>query len=240
MSSGSLRLAVLASGGGTNFQALLDRLHADGESPVRIVQLIASRPGIGAIDRAERAGVPSCVMPEAVRSGSEDREARWLRDRLESAGAEFVVLAGYLRLVPPGVVRAYRGRMINIHPALLPAFGGEGMYGMRVHRAVCRSGARVTGVTVHFVNEQYDEGSIIAQWPVPVREGDDPESLADRVLRVEHRVLPAVVRAFAAGRVRLEQGRCRWRDDWFGADAFGPADPGESGWTGGHVRLDES
>jgi folate-dependent phosphoribosylglycinamide formyltransferase PurN len=132
-----------------------------------------------------------------------------------------VVLAGWLRLVPEPVVRAYRGRMVNIHPALLPSFGGEGMYGRRVHEAVLRSGARVTGPTVHFVDEAYDEGAIIAQWPVPVREGDDPERLADRVLEREHRILPEVVAALARGEVRLdEEGRARWERPWFPGGRF--------------------
>ena len=124
-------------------------------------------------------------------------------------------------MVPPEVVAAFRDRMINIHPALLPAFGGPGMYGRHVHEAVVASGARISGVTVHFVDEIYDHGAIIGQWPVPVLEGDDAGTLAARVLKVEHRVLPDVVRAFADGDFSLgEDGRVSWTSPWFDGDAF--------------------
>jgi folate-dependent phosphoribosylglycinamide formyltransferase PurN len=112
---------------------------------------------------------------------------------LETAEADLVVLAGYLKLVPSEVGQRFEGRMINIHPAMLPAFGGKGMYGSRVHRAVLEAGATVSGVTIHMVDERYDEGPIIAQWPVPVQHADTPESLAARVLDVEHQILTAVV-----------------------------------------------
>jgi folate-dependent phosphoribosylglycinamide formyltransferase PurN len=140
---------------------------------------------------------------------------------LEASGAGLVILAGWLRLIPSNVVRAFRGRMINIHPALLPAFGGPGMYGRRVHEAVVASGVRVSGATVHFVDEVYDRGAIIAQWPVPVLEGDDAEALAARILEVEHRLLPAVVLAFAERRFELtSSGRVAWADAWFSAETF--------------------
>lgn len=229
---GEVRVAVLASGSGTNLQALLDRFHGEererGGPHVRMALVVGSRPGIGALRRAERAGVPTTVVE------GPDPEGTRLADRLQSASAELVVLAGYLRLVPTPVVRAYRGRMVNIHPALLPAFGGEGMYGAAVHRAVLERGVRVTGATVHFVDEAYDEGPIIAQWPVPVLEGDDPEQLAARVLQVEHRLLPEVVAALAAGAVRLEEeGGVRWERPWFEEGAFvladGPGGPPRHG-----------
>lgn len=210
------RLAVLASGSGSNFQALLERFRDRPDSQVEVVLLVASQPGIGALDRARRAGVPHAVLP-----AGEERDAGSLLDRLEEAEVELVALAGWLRLVPASVVRAYWGRMVNVHPALLPAFGGEGMYGLRVHRAVLAAGVRVSGATVHFVDERYDRGPIIAQWPVPVREEDAPEDLAARVLEVEHRLLPAVVEAVAEGRASLNaEGRCRWREELFGADRF--------------------
>lgn len=215
------RVAVLASGSGTNFQALLDRFHGDESSPARVVRLVASRPDAGALDRARSAGVATAVL------AGDGPEGDALHRELDAAGSDLVVLAGWLRLVPPSVVDAYRGRMINIHPALLPAFGGEGMYGARVHRAVLASGARVTGATVHFVDEEYDAGGIIAQWPVPVKEGDDPESLAARVLEVEHRLLPAAVAALARGEVRLDDdGRARWTRPWFRGERFVTAPPG--------------
>lgn len=208
------RVAVLASGSGTNLQALLDRFNEGDDPAALVVRVIGSRAGIGALERADRAGVDGVALDEP------EAEAPLLRC-LEEAEADLVVLAGWLRLVPAAVVRAFRGRMVNIHPALLPSFGGEGMYGHRVHEAVLRSGARVTGPTVHFVDEEYDEGSIIAQWPVPVKEGDDAEQLAARVLEVEHRVLPEVVSALARGEIVLdEEGRARWERPWFEGDRF--------------------
>lgn len=218
MSGDAKRVAVLASGSGTNLQALLDRFHGGGivdEAPARIVLVVGSEGGIGALARAESAGVATRVVP-----GS-DPEGEALSEALGTAAAELVVLAGWLRLVPEPVVRAYRGRMVNIHPALLPAFGGEGMYGAAVHRAVLERGVRVTGATVHFVNEHFDQGPILAQWPVPVLEDDDPERLAARVLKTEHRLLPEVVAALARDDVRLaDDGTVRWRRPWFRGEAF--------------------
>jgi len=140
---------------------------------------------------------------------------------LEASGAGLVVLAGWLKLIPPDVVRSFRGRMINIHPALLPAFGGPGMYGRRVHEAVLDSGAKISGATVHFVDEAYDHGAIIAQWPVPVLAGDDADLLARRVLAVEHRLLPTVIEDFAAGRFELDaSGRTAWTGAWCSGNEF--------------------
>lgn len=187
-----MRVAVLASGGGTNLQALLD--HCRGDAAARIVVVISNKPDAGALDRARRAGVPTAVL-------ADHRDAAELLGVLEAHRVEFVVLAGYLKLVPSTVVDAYVDRMINIHPALLPSFGGHGMYGRRVHEAVLASGATISGPTVHLVNAEYDRGRILAQWPVPVAPGDTPETLAARVLAVEHQLLPAVVLAAArAGR----------------------------------------
>ncbi len=187
------RVAVLASGGGSNLQALIDRFHAP-PSPVQVSLVVASRAGIGALARAERAGIASVVV-DARAPGAAAR----LLGELDAHRIDLVVLAGYLSLVPAEVVERFRGRMLNIHPALLPAFGGQGMYGMRVHRAVIESGARVSGATVHRVDDRYDEGEIVAQWPVPVLPGDTPETLAARVLAVEHRILPLAVEALARG-----------------------------------------
>lgn len=223
--SDETRVAVLASGGGTNFQALIDGLHRPEEQPVRLVRLLAGSPGIGAVERARAAGIPAAAFEpsgdgERRGDGPSEHEV-WLREELDRAEPDLVTLAGYLRLIPAPVVDEYRGRMVNLHPALLPTFGGEGMYGHRVHEAVVESGVRVTGPTVHFVNEEYDRGAIIAQWPVPVLDDDTPEDVGERVLSVEHRLLPAVVRAFAADAFRLtDGGRCRWERPWFGGDAF--------------------
>jgi len=177
-----VRVAVLVSGGGTNLQALLDTLH---DSPIaRIARVISSRPDAGALERARRAGVPTTVLRDA---GDPTEVLSAL------AGAQLVVLAGYLKLVHASVVARFRGRIINIHPALLPDFGGAGMYGRRVHEAVLASGAKESGATVHFVDEEFDRGAIIAQEKVRIESGDTPDTLAARVLEAEHRLLPRVV-----------------------------------------------
>ena len=180
--------AVFASGGGSNFQSLLDHQAAD--PPWRIRVLITDRPGIGALDRAERAGVPTRVIPTRGRPAAE--VASETLATLESHGIDVIFLAGYLKLVPASVVGTYRRRILNIHPALLPSFGGKGMYGTNVHRAVLESGTRISGPTVHFVDEEYDRGTIVAQWPVPVLPDDTPEALAARVLKIEHLLYPRV------------------------------------------------
>lgn len=177
-----VRVTVLVSGGGTNLQSLLDALH---DSPIaRIARVISNRPDAGALERARKAGVPAAVLRDAKDPGE-------LLTAL--ADAQLVVLAGYLKLVHPSVVARFRGRMINIHPALLPNFGGPGMYGHHVHEAVLASGARESGATVHFVDEEFDRGRVIAQERVPVEPGDTPDTLAARVLEAEHRLLPRVV-----------------------------------------------
>jgi phosphoribosylglycinamide formyltransferase 1 len=196
------RIAVLASGGGSNLQALLEHLDSLGSARAAEITLVASdRAGAGALARARGRGITACALDAAARGAG-------LLPLLESQAIDLVVLAGYLRFVPNEVTRAYRGRIVNVHPALLPAFGGPGMYGERVHAAVLASGARVSGATVHFVDEVYDHGAIIAQWPVPVVSGDTPSSLAARVLAVEHVLYPRVVHALARGDVQLgDDGR---------------------------------
>ena len=192
------RIAVLASGGGSNLQALLEHLDALGAKRGGEVVVVASdRAGAGALERARTRGIATATLPapSATCSGLPSL------DRVLGAHAvDLVVLAGYLKLVPGDVVRRFPGRIVNVHPSLLPAFGGPGMYGLRVHEAVLQAGARVSGATVHLVDEEYDRGRIVAQWPVPVLAGDDAHSLAARVLRVEHLLFPRVVNAIAAGR----------------------------------------
>jgi formyltetrahydrofolate-dependent phosphoribosylglycinamide formyltransferase len=203
-------VAVFASGGGTNLQALLDTFGPAGPDPsARIAVLISDRPGIGALARAERAGVPTRTLLPKDFEGK-DAFATALLAALREHGIELIALAGYLKLVPEPVVQAFRGRIINIHPGPLPTFGGPGMYGHHVHEAVLESGVAISGPTIHFVDERYDTGPIIAQWPVPVLGGDTPDSLAARVLRYEHRLYPAVLGALARGEVALtSEGRVR-------------------------------
>jgi formyltetrahydrofolate-dependent phosphoribosylglycinamide formyltransferase len=188
-----MRVAVLASGGGTNLQALLDT--CQGSAPARVVVAISNKATAGALERARKAGVAAEVLDDPS-------DGEKIIGLLRSYDTELVVLAGYLKLVPEVVVQAYENRMLNIHPALLPSFGGPGMYGHHVHEAVLASGATVSGPTVHIVTAEYDRGPIVAQWPVPVGADDTPDTLAARVLEVEHQLLPAVVLAAArAGQV---------------------------------------
>lgn len=195
------RIAVLASGGGSNLQALLEHFAGPPAQAAAITLVASDRRGAGVLDRARDAGIETAVV-----DAPDDAEA--MLALLAAARTDVLVLAGYLKLVPAAVVRAYRGRIVNVHPALLPSFGGPGMYGRRIHEAVLAHGATLTGVTVHFVDEHFDRGPIIAQWPVPVLPGDDVASLAARVLRTEHRLLPLCVSAVATGAIVLgDDGR---------------------------------
>ena len=194
------RIAVFASGGGSNLQALLDYHRERGNARCGDVVLVASdRPDAGALERARNAGIATAVLKSArVTDGCDPL------DLLTRNHIDFIALAGYLKLLPKEMLTELPSRVLNIHPALLPAFGGPGMYGERVHRAVLQSGARVSGATVHYVDEEYDRGTILAQWPVPVLADDTVKSLADRVLKVEHVLYPRVIDAVASGRWRFD------------------------------------
>ena len=196
----SLSVAVFASGSGTNLQALLH--HESARSPWIIRLAVSERKGTRALERAAEAGKEGRVIPVRGRAAGEvGTETLAL---LAEMRIDVILLAGYLQRIPASVVRAYRRRILNIHPALLPSFGGRGMYGRRVHEAVLASGARVSGPTIHYVDEGYDTGRIFAQWPVPVRRGDTPEELAARVLRVEHILYPLAADDLCAGLSRGE------------------------------------
>jgi len=199
MSAAPLPVAVLVSGFGSNLQALLDaaqqgRLDAD----FRLV--ISDRPGAQGLERARSAGVPVLALPPA---GYADRR-EWndaLHDALQASGAEFIVLAGFMRVLGPELVSAWRGRMLNIHPSLLPLYRG-----LHTHRRALEAGDRMHGSSIHFVTEELDGGPVILQARVPVLAGDDEHSLAQRVQAREHEIYPQVVQWLAAGRLR-------WRDD---------------------------
>ncbi|HEX6693067.1 MAG TPA: phosphoribosylglycinamide formyltransferase [Longimicrobiales bacterium] len=223
-----MRIAVFASGGGTNLQALLDHFNGDVSRGARVSLVVCDRAGAVALTRAADAGVASALIPVTGRApGDVGRDTLQV---LAEHDISLIVLAGYLRLVPVEVIEKYRDRIVNIHPALLPAFGGGGMYGRRVHEAVIAAGCRVSGATVHLVDEHYDQGRILAQWPVPVLAGDTAESLAARVLRVEHVLLPAAVEAVAAWLARGESlgaasgGGAGRGDLFFTLDASTPGD----------------
>lgn len=201
----SAAVAVFASGGGTNLQALLDRFGSDGvpDPSARITLVISDRPGVGALERAAACGVTSRVIrPKDYDTPQGFADA--LIIALQEQSIEIIALAGYLKLVPEAVVQAYRGKIINIHPGPLPTFGGSGMWGHHVHEAVIASGVAISGPTIHFVDERYDTGPIILQWPVPVLRDDTADSLAARVLLYEHRLYPAVLGALARGEIALQ------------------------------------
>jgi phosphoribosylglycinamide formyltransferase 1 len=199
-----LKVAVMASGGGTNLQQLLDRFpnRDDSSAAARVVLVVSNKPGIGALERASRAEVPGEVVdPAAFDNLVSFGES--LIELYREHSIDLIVLAGYLKMIPANLIVAYRNRIVNIHPALLPGFGGKGMYGRRVHEAVLVAGVKISGCTVHFVDEHYDHGPIIAQRPVPVFHTDTPESLAERILAEEHKVLPEVVEIIATGRIKV-------------------------------------
>lgn len=186
---GGFRVAVLASGDGSNFQSLVD--HTTSGDRKWSVNLLVMNRDAGAALRARSAGIPVYTIPTKGREAAE--VARETLRVLDDYAIDIVLLAGYLRRIPSEVARRFSGRILNIHPALLPEFGGQGMYGMNVHRAVVESEAKVTGATIHFVNEAYDEGAILGQWRIPRRSEDNVEETAAKVLKVEHRLYPAAV-----------------------------------------------
>jgi formyltetrahydrofolate-dependent phosphoribosylglycinamide formyltransferase len=183
-----LRVAAAVSGRGSNLAALLHAL-GDG-APAQVVLVLSSRAGAGGVELARRHGIPVHLLNDTADAGE------W-RAALDAARVDLIVLAGYLKQVPEAVVRTWPGRIINVHPALLPRHGGRGMYGRRVHEAVLAAGDPTSGATVHLVSGEYDEGEILAQGTVPVLPGDTPDTLAARVLAVEHKLLPATVLAMA-------------------------------------------
>jgi phosphoribosylglycinamide formyltransferase-1 len=197
-----LKIAVFASGRGSNFEAILTAI-GEGRIPgASIVVVISNNPGAGALETARTNGIPALHISSAQFGSPEAFDAGVL-GALEEHGANFIVLAGYMKKIRPAVIAKFRNRIVNIHPALLPAFGGKGMYGERVHAAVIASGAKVSGATVHMVDEVYDHGAIIVQKTVPVSPDDTPATLAKKVLEIEHEIYPEALRMFAAGKVTI-------------------------------------
>ena len=203
MESAPLQLAVFASGGGSNLEAILQAIE-QGTLNVRVALVVSNKSQAGALERASKRGIPTAVLTSKSFS-SESAYIAELQDTLAAYGVNFIALAGYMKKIPSQLVDTYRNRMLNIHPSLLPAFGGPGMYGKHVHKAVIDSGVRWSGATVHLVDEQYDTGPIVLQKPVPVYQDDTPESLAQRILDVEHRMYPEALRLFAEGRVTVQE-----------------------------------
>ena len=188
-----LKVAVLVSGGGTNLQAILDAQAAGAIPHGQVSLVVASKPGVYALERAAKAGVESTVVSRRDYPSAEAFDAALL-DTLQSHGIQLVVLAGFLSILGPSVIAAYPDRIVNVHPSLIPSFCGEGFYGLRVHEAALAKGVKVTGATVHLVNEVCDGGRILLQKAVDVEPGDTPELLQKRVMeQAEWKLLPAAV-----------------------------------------------
>ena len=199
-----LRIAVLVSGGGTNLQALIDAQHR-GEIPHgEIVCVISNKKGAGALKRAENAGIPSFVFCKADYADTNERDLALLAE-LEKQRIDVIILAGYLAIISPEIIKKFPNRIINVHPSLIPSFCGMGFYGLRVHEAVLDSGVKVTGATIHFVNEIADGGAIIAQKAVYIERDDTPETLQRRVMeQAEWQLLPYVTEQLCAGNISIE------------------------------------
>ncbi|MHB9131807.1 MAG: phosphoribosylglycinamide formyltransferase [Armatimonadota bacterium] len=196
------RIGALASGGGSNLQAVMDEINA-GNIAGQVVLVISDNPDAYALQRAAQAGIDTAVIrPRDYPSREAFSQA--LAECLQAADVELVLMAGFMRMVTTEFVSAFPGRIMNIHPALIPSFCGPGFYGHHVHEAVLQYGAKVSGCTVHFVEEVVDGGPIIVQHAVPVLEDDTPDTLAARVLVEEHQAYPEAVRLFCAGRLRIE------------------------------------
>jgi len=203
---GKVNIAVFASGGGSNLQALLDA-QGKGAFDGRIALVFSNQPAAPALDRARAKGVETFCIPSPGFMGSREAYDQMVLDRLQSVGVELVCLAGYMRILTGVLTRPYSDKMMNIHPALLPKYGGQGFFGHHVHDAVLKAGDTETGATVHFVEEGVDTGPIILQSKVPVHPGDTVESLSKRVLEVEHRIYPEAVQLFCAGRLEVKGGK---------------------------------
>jgi phosphoribosylglycinamide formyltransferase-1 len=201
-----IRLAVCVSGEGTTLQNLIDRIRTR-KLRAEIVQVVASRPRIGAIARAEAARIPLALAKYNARSNTEFSKSVF--DAIRHSHSELVVLAGFLSLLR--IPAEYRGRVINIHPSLIPSFCGKGFYGNKVHEAVVQSGVKVSGCTVHFVDNEYDNGPIILQRTVPVHDRDTPQAIAARVFKEECKALPEAITQYAEGRLEISGRRVRVR-----------------------------
>lgn len=194
-----MKIAIFVSGRGSNLNAILN--YPDLNSLLEVAAVVSDKTNCKAFEIANKFGIKNFVMGEGKINQNEITKV------LKELGIDFIVLAGYLKLIPKELVEYFENRIINIHPALLPSFGGKGMFGINVHRAVFNSSAKVSGATVHFVDTTYDTGKIIAQKCVDISDVNNPEEIAERVLKIEHQLLPEVVKAFAENRIKIESGR---------------------------------
>lgn len=199
-----MKIAVFVSGGGTNLQAIIDNTKNGILKDIEIVLVLSSSPSAYALKRAEENGIPSVVMRAADYPSREQWDLE-MAECVKKSGAELIVLAGYLSLLGPKTVSMYSNRIINIHPSLIPSFCGEGMYGIKPHKAALARGVKVSGATVHFVNENYDDGPILLQKSAEVLPGDTPETLQKRIMQeCEWKILPKAIRLIADGKVSIE------------------------------------
>lgn len=199
-----MKIAVFVSGGGTNLQAIIDNTKTGILKDIEIVLVLSSSPSAYALTRASENGIPSVVMRAADYPSREQWDSE-MAECVKKSGAELIVLAGYLSLLGPKTVSMYSNRIINIHPSLIPSFCGEGMYGIKPHKAALARGVKVSGATVHFVNENYDEGPILLQKSAEVLPGDTPEVLQKRIMQeCEWKILPKAIRLIADGKVSIE------------------------------------
>ena len=199
-----LSIAVFASGRGSNFHALADALSRK-KVNARIVVLISNNSDAGAIALARSLQIPALHLSQK-QFPSQDAFTNEVLASLDSYGADFIVLAGFMKKLDPRIIRRFRNKIINVHPALLPAFGGQGMYGHHVHEAVIAQHVKRSGATVHIVDEEFDRGPIVLQESIPVEDDDSPDSLAEKILAIEHRILPRAVELFAGNKIRVSNG----------------------------------
>jgi len=200
--SEKLRIAVFASHGGSNLQSLIDAAEA-GSMSAEVVLVVSNNRKAFALERAKNHGIETLVISEK-QFPDENSYATELLTRLQQRSVNLICLAGYMKKIPKKLLQAYPRRILNIHPALLPKFGGKGMYGKHVHEAVLEAGETETGVTIHLIDEVYDQGRILAQERVAVNPDDDPDSLQKRVLKLEHKLYPQVIARIASGEISLE------------------------------------
>lgn len=198
-----MKIAVFVSGRGSNLQAIIqsDELN----NIVEVCAVISDKTSCGAFDIAKNYSIPYFSVSNTEKTGFLNFTE--ITKKLKELNIDLVVLAGFLKLIPVEFVKEFEDRIINIHPALLPSFGGSGMYGMNVHRAVFASSVKVSGPTVHFVNEKYDAGMIIAQRCTDINDAKNPEEIAERVLKLEHKILPYVIKKIAEGKVLIQNNR---------------------------------
>ena len=199
-----LKIAVLGSGRGSNFRALLDAMNQGKVMNARVSVAISNNSDAGILDIARSHGIPAVHLSQRL-FPDEGTFVEALLETLREFDVNFLVLAGYMKRVHPRVIAAFRHRAINIHPALLPKYGGKGMYGMHVHEAVVANGESMTGATVHMVDEEFDHGAIVLQEQVAILPGETAEDVAAKVLEVEHEILPRAVRLFAEGKVPVPE-----------------------------------